>query len=175
LIEVLNNNNRAYEDEILGYKNKGGVYNFTIDQIKTSLDSTVLRLNEVRQELGIKDRQLQEMGAVRVGLKESVEIDVYMDRDSSFDAGYCDFNIKYEFNEWTKLDLELVSGKLQAGIDIRDNYYLFIYSRKEWKEPKFVRRLVKFKWGKYDLDKFELKNDNELNKIEEVKVVRVKS
>jgi hypothetical protein len=50
---------------------------------------------------------------------------------------------------------------------------LFCYTKQEWKEPKFVKRLIKFKWGKYNVDRYELKNDNYLNKIEDVKVIKV--
>jgi|GEM_PF-5909209 len=36
-----------------------------------------------------------------------------------------------------------------------------------------MKRLIKFKWGKYTIDKVELVNDNDLNKILDLKVIKI--
>jgi hypothetical protein len=65
------------------------------------------------------------------------------------------------------------SGEFEASIDIKDNYYLYYYLDKRWKEPKFFKRIVKFNWKKDSFEEFLLQNDNDLNKIDDVKTVRV--
>jgi hypothetical protein len=127
-IEKLRNNIEAYEDDILGYKTKGGIYNFSMEEITHSLDSTIMRLNSIRKELDIKEKQIREMSAIKTVLRDTTTIYVYKDKDS---IPNCDFEIKHEFNPWTKLDLELTSGKLKAEIDVTDNYYLFCYTKQE--------------------------------------------
>lgn len=54
-------NNKAYEVENSALKDKVLQFQFTTDQLNYSKDSLVLKLNETRKELKIKDKNLREM------------------------------------------------------------------------------------------------------------------
>lgn len=57
-LAVAVNNNKAYELENQDLKDKAIEFQFTIDQIKHSEDSVIQKLNEVRKQLKIKDKEI---------------------------------------------------------------------------------------------------------------------
>ena len=57
-LTVALNNNKAYELENQDLKDKAIEFQFTIDQIKHSEDSIINKLNEVRKQLKIKDKEV---------------------------------------------------------------------------------------------------------------------
>jgi hypothetical protein len=68
-ISVLTNNVNAYELELLENTNKHGIYIMTMDELKNSKDSMIIALEEIRVELGIKDKQLESMTGFNSRLK----------------------------------------------------------------------------------------------------------
>nr|DAR32426.1 MAG TPA: hypothetical protein [Bacteriophage sp.] len=57
-------NIKAYDSELSNQKNSNRVFQLTIEQLEYFNDSVLNEMNEVRKELGIKDKQLQSMGYV---------------------------------------------------------------------------------------------------------------
>ena len=57
-LAVVINNNMAYSYENQDLKNKAIEYQLTIDQIKNSEDSLISKLNDIRKQLKIKDKEL---------------------------------------------------------------------------------------------------------------------
>lgn len=51
-------NNKAYEAEL---NNETRMFKLTIDELNTSKDSIVINLNELREELGIKDKRIKQL------------------------------------------------------------------------------------------------------------------
>ena len=60
-LAVAVNNNKAYELENQGLKDKAVEFQFTIDQIKHSEDSLINKLDEIRKRLKIKDKELLDL------------------------------------------------------------------------------------------------------------------
>ena len=58
---VSTNNNKAYEAERDSLKDNAIQFQFTIDQLKYSQDSLVNKLNEVRKQLKIKDKEINQL------------------------------------------------------------------------------------------------------------------
>lgn len=54
-------NIKAYDSELSNQKNSNRVFQLTIEQLEYFNDSVLNEMNEVRKELGIKDKQLQSM------------------------------------------------------------------------------------------------------------------
>lgn len=57
-LAVAINNNMAYSYENQDLKNKAIEYQLTIDQIKNSEDSLISKLNDIRKQLKIKDKEI---------------------------------------------------------------------------------------------------------------------
>lgn len=58
---VSENNNKAYEAERDSLRTNAIQFQFTIDQLNYSRDSLVERVNEIRKQLNIKDKQINEL------------------------------------------------------------------------------------------------------------------
>ena len=58
---VSTNNNKAYEAERDSLKDNAIQFQFTVDQLKYSQDSLVNKLNEVRKQLKIKDKEIDQL------------------------------------------------------------------------------------------------------------------
>lgn len=57
-LELAVNNNKAYELENLELKDQAIAFKFTIGQINHSKDSLIQKLNQVRKDLKIKDKEV---------------------------------------------------------------------------------------------------------------------
>ena len=58
---VSTNNNKAYEAERDSLRNNAIQFQFTIDQLKYSKDSLINRINEIRKQVNVKDKQIKEL------------------------------------------------------------------------------------------------------------------
>ena len=58
---VATNNNKAYEAERDSLKYNAIQFQFTVEQLNHSKDSLVNRLNEIRKQLKIKDKEINEL------------------------------------------------------------------------------------------------------------------
>ena len=58
---VSTNNNKAYEAERDSLKDNAIQFQFTIDQLNHSKDSLVNKINEIRKQVKIKDKQINEL------------------------------------------------------------------------------------------------------------------
>lgn len=54
-------NVKAYEAQLSSSENENRVFKLSIDQLKSSKDSIVQRMDEVRKELGIKDKRIEQL------------------------------------------------------------------------------------------------------------------
>lgn len=57
-LSIAVNNNKAYELENQGLKNKAIEFQFTVDQLNDSKDSLINKINQIRKDLKIKDKQI---------------------------------------------------------------------------------------------------------------------
>lgn len=58
---VATNNNLAYELENQGLKDKAIEFQFTVDQLNNSKDSLINKINQIRKDLKIKDKQILDL------------------------------------------------------------------------------------------------------------------
>ena len=58
---VSTNNNKAYEAERDSLRDNAVQFQFTIDQLKYSKDSLINRINEIRKQVNVKDKQIKEL------------------------------------------------------------------------------------------------------------------
>lgn len=171
---VLVNNINAYEKEILGLNDSiisaRGVYEVKLSDLKRSKDSVIINLNETRKQLKIKDNEIKELMHFQSTLKADTIVE-YIRNDS------CEFDINIVYNPQTKFHVssKRIEGKdsLSHSAFIQSSYEMFIYDRKEWKEPNFFKRLFLFRWGKYSFTESVLKSDNDKIQIKNFKVIQI--
>lgn len=176
-VEVLLNNEYAYQQDILGYQDslfkERGVYKLSLKELSNSKDSSIIELEKIRKENKIKDKEIQEMSHFIAGFKKDTTINITNIINDS-----CEFDLNIKYNEETKFNIsnKKINGQdsLTHSASISSSFNAYIYETKVWKEPKFLNRVIKFKWGKYTIDKSKLVPSNEEIKIKDFKVVKVK-
>ena len=129
-IEILNNNNKAYELEILDLSHEKGAFLMTISEIENSKDSLVMLLNTTRKELGIKDKELNQALTFRSTIRETVIVERPV-KEIVIDSITipCRFNEKVIFNDYTSVYISL-QDSLHVDIEVTDRFQVFDYSRK---------------------------------------------
>lgn len=95
---VATNNNKAYEAERDSLRKNAIQFQFTVDQLNYSKDSLVNRLNELRKQLKIKDKEISEL---QYFASTTQKVDTVFARDTIFKVGVTlDTLIK---DDWSKL------------------------------------------------------------------------
>ena len=125
-------NEKAYADENSILKDKNRVFQFTVDQLEYYNDSLLTKMNDVRKELQIKDRDLKQMQYL---LSEAQKKDTVIFRDTLFR----DPLIKVDTllgDRWyqMKLGLRYPSTIITEPKFISEKYIIMDY-RKETIEP----------------------------------------
>lgn len=80
-LSVSVSNEKAYADENSILKDKNRVFQFTVDQLEYYNDSLLTKMNDVRKELQIKDKDLKQMQYL---LSEAQKKDTVIFRDTLF-------------------------------------------------------------------------------------------
>lgn len=97
---VASNNNKAYELENSSLNNKIIEFQLTADQLNASNDSLVQKLNSVRKQLGIKDKQISQLQYL---VSENSKKDTVIVKDTIFQKGVAlDTTLR---DDWSSLKL----------------------------------------------------------------------
>ena len=162
-IDRLNNNILYYQEQQDTLQNDNRVLRLTVDEFKDSKDSIVQQLNNVRKELNIKDKQLEQAQS------QTQQIIV----DTAIVVKENNFKEVIKPNELTSIIIAKTDSILTAKIDIKNTQTLFLSSKKVYKRQykNWFRRLLKFDFKKERVYRYTIKNSNELIKVTDTKLI----
>lgn len=101
-LEISLINNKAYENERDSLREENIQFQFTVDQLNNSCDSLVKKLNQVRKQLKVKDKNIKELEYI---VSQNKKVDSIYVHDTLFRENIIlDTLIK---DEWTSLKLHL--------------------------------------------------------------------
>ena len=171
---ILNNNNKAYEQELENLEDslisKRVTYEMTVRELNNSKNKVVKELNDARKEIGIKDKQIKELTHFNSTITLDTTIMVNINEECEFDT-VIEYNPQTVFKvAVTKIDTNTV---LRHSADISGSFNAYTYESTEWKESNFFKRLFLFRWKKYHYESNVLTSDNALIKIKDFKVIKV--
>lgn len=171
---ILNNNNKAYEQELENLEDslisKRVTYEMTVRELNNSKNKIVKELNNARKEIGIKDKQIKELTHFNSTITLDTTIMVNINEECEFDT-VIEYNPQTVFKvAITKIDTNTV---LRHSADISGSFNAYTYESTEWKESNFFKRLFLFRWKKYHYESNVLTSDNALIKIKDFKVIKV--
>lgn len=167
-LETAQNNIEAYQGLLSDSQQASNVLKLTVEQLQNSKDSVLHKLDSVRKELKIKPKQihtaatqtqvLNVIGSKGVGGNIIVKDSIYTD------------SILY--NPLTKVKYTIGNDTVNIAIDLRNEQYLYVYTKREYKNKKnFFKRLFTLDFKKVTKYKYKIVNTNDLLKSKDVRIV----
>ena len=167
-LETAQNNIEAYQGLLSDSQQASNVLKLTVEQLQNSKDSVLYKLDSVRKELKIKPKQihtaatqtqvLNVIGSKGVGGNIIVKDSIYTD------------SILY--NPLTKVKYTIGNDTVNIAIDLRNEQYLYVYTKREYKNKKnFFKRLFTLDFKKVTKYKYNIVNTNDLLKSKDVRIV----
>lgn len=102
-IELVTLNQKAFISENSSLRNENRAFKFTIEQLEYYNDSILKKMNEVRKELNVKDKDL---GAMQYILSEASKTDTVEFRDTIFSIPTLHIDTMLG-DKWYQINLEL--------------------------------------------------------------------
>ncbi len=167
-LETAQNNIEAYQGLLSDSQQASNVLKLTVEQLQNSKDSVLHKLDSVRKELKIKPKRihtaatqtqvLNVIGSKGVGGNIIVKYSIYTD------------SILY--NPLTKVKYTIGNDTVNITIDLRNEQYLYVYTKREYKNKKnFFKRLFTLDFKKVTKYKYNIVNTNDLLKSKDVRIV----
>ena len=167
-LETAQNNIEAYQGLLSDSQQASNVLKLTVEQLQNSNDSVLHKLDSVRNELKIKPKHLHTaatqtqvlnvIGSKGVGGNIIVKDSIYTD------------SILY--NPLTKVKYTIGNDTVNIAIDLQNEQYLYIYTKREYKNKKnFFKRLFTLDFKKVTKYKYNIVNTNDLLKSKDVRIV----
>lgn len=169
-LNLANNNIEAYQGSLAGSQQANNVLRLDIEELQQQNDKLLHNIDSVRKELKIKSKQIstaatqtqvllvKESKGVQGDLSKIIKDTVYND------------SIKY--NDLTTVHYTIGKDTVSVGIDLKNTQYLYIFSKREYKNKKsFLKRLFTFDFKKVTKYKYEIVNTNDLLKSEDIRIV----
>lgn len=169
-LEMAQNNIEAYQGSLAGSQQANNVLRLDIEELQQQNDKLLHNIDSVRKELKIKSKQIstaatqtqvllvKESKGVQGDLSKIIKDTVYND------------SIKY--NDLTTVHYTIGKDTVSVGIDLKNTQYLYIFSKREYKNKKsFLKRLFTFDFKKVTKYKYEIVNTNDLLKSEDIRIV----
>ena len=167
-LETAQNNIEAYQGLLSDSQQASNVLKLTVEQLQNSKGSILHKLDSVRKELKIKPKQLHTaatqtqvlnvIGSKGVGGNIIVKDSIYTD------------SILY--NPLTKVKYTIGNDTVNIAIDLRNEQYLYVYTKREYKNKKnFFKRLFTLDFKKVTKYKYDIVNTNDLLKSKDVRIV----
>ena len=167
-LETAQNNIEAYQGLLSDSQQASNVLKLTVEQLQNSKDSILHKLDSVRKELKIKPKQihtaatqtqvLNVIGSKGVGGNIIVKDSIYTD--------------SIQYNPLTKVKYTIGNDTVNIAIDLRNEQYLYVYTKREYKNKKnFFKRLFTLDFKKVTKYKYNIVNTNDLLKSKDVRIV----
>ena len=174
-IGSLTNNVRAYED----LKSNNRVLQLKLSDLRDSNDKMIQSLDSTRNALKLAKKDLKQASAIKTSIKTEF-VDVIKRDSSKIKADStvinCDFTLNKKLNSETSVDINVIGDSIKVKLFISNTQYLFIYSKKEWRNHRknFFDRLFHWDWKKDLIFRYEIQNSNDLIKVEDTRIINIK-
>ena len=171
-LELAQNNIEAYQGVVNDSQQANNVLKLSIDELQSYNDKLLHDMDSVREELKIKDKQLNTVAtqsqSITVNAGKGVGGDLI---EILKDTVYTD-SIKY--NNLTTVKYTIGKDTVNIGLNIQNTQYLFVYTTKQYKNKKsFLKRLFTFDFKKVNKHEYKIINTNDLIDTDDVRVVEI--
>ena len=168
--EVAIQNNKAYESQmdILNEENK--VFQFAIEQLEYISGTSIRKLDSMRKELKIKDRQIKQMSNVKERIYITNTFNVtdtfFKEPDFVFDTCLGD--------KWYTNCLHLeYPNQISSELDINTDLNCFIHTKRETINPPCKTWIGRLFQRKHTVINVNVVENNPHSNVKEVKFVKI--
>ena len=169
-LEMAQNNIEAYQGSLAGSQQANNVLMLDIESLQNQNDKLLQQVDSVRNELNIKSKEIRtaatQTQTLSVNDGKGVRGDlIQILKDTTY-------NDSIKYNDLTTVHYTIGRDTVSIGIDLKNTQYLYIYSKREYKNKKnFFQRLFTLDFKKVTKYKYEIVNTNELLNTEDVRVI----
>lgn len=164
-IDRLNNNVQFYQEQADDANGNYKILKLTINELNNSKDSVINELVNVKNELKIKDKQLQQAQSQKQQIKLDTTIVV---KDN-------DFYQEIKPNNLTSIIIAKKDSILTAKVDIQNIQTGFLKVSRVYKNTykNFFSRLFHFDFKKKNQYDFTIHNSNNLIKVTDTRLIEI--
>ena len=165
-INRLYNNVQAYEQIASGKEDDNRVLQLTINDLNNSNDSLLQELQQVKEELNVKNKNLVQAQVINTVIRDTITKVITLDKN---------FNEELKLNPLTTIKVTRTDSILTAKIDIQNQQILFIEEKKVYKN-KYKNGWIRFwhfDWKKIRVRKYQIQNSNPLIRVTNTRIVEI--
>lgn len=165
-INRLYNNIQAYEQIASGKEDNNRVLQLTINDLNNSNDSLLQELQQVKEELNMKNKNLVQAQVINTVIRDTITKVITLDKN---------FNEELKLNPLTTIKVTRTDSILTAKIDIQNQQILFIEEKKVYKN-KYKNGWIRFwhfDWKKIRIKRYQIENSNPLIRVLETRIVEI--
>lgn len=168
--EVAIQNNKAYESQIDVIQEENRIFQFTIEQLEVLNDQSIKELDSIRKQLGIKDKQIQQMSKVKekIYIFDSIVIHdtIFSEPDFTLDTCLGD--------EWYQNCLHMAyPNEISSQIDINTDLSCFIHTSRETINPPCKTWIGRLFQRKHTVINVNVVENNPHSNVKEVKFIKI--
>lgn len=160
-----NSNIESYQGIVAKQTDVNKVLTLDITDLKNQSDLALKKIDSVMVESKIKATSVKTVTMISQQLK-TVKDTIVVFKDSTFTT-------TIHPNQLTKVDVSLRKDSLSVGLDIKNDQYLYVYTKKEYKNKNknFFQRLFTLDFKKVKTVNYEIHNTNSLIQDNDVRVI----
>lgn len=164
---IVTNNYQYYQSLTSSLDKQNNVLKLTIDDLNMANDSLLQEVNEVREELKIKDKNVQQVQIVKTEVKDSIK--------TVIKPAEIDFTKELKLNNLTTIIVSKRDSILSAVLDLKNQQTLFVEKKRKYRNQykNWFQRLIHFDWKKDDISNYTIHNSNDLIKVTDTRVVEI--
>ena len=167
-LEQAQNNIEAYQGLVSSSQQANGVLRLDISQLKESKDSLLQKIDSVREKNKIKAKEITtaatQTQVLNVNKSKGVR-GIILPKDTIYKDSI-------QYNNLITVYYTIHKDSINIGINLKNTQYLYIYTKKEYKNKKnFFKRLFTLDFKKVIKYKYTITNTNDLLKQKDVRIV----
>ena len=166
-ISQIYNNYKYYESQFNDTEKENRVLQLTVNELKLSKDSLVQAVNKAKKELKVKDQNLKEAHVINTEMKDTTTVKIITKE--------VDFTKELKLNSLTTITVSRKDSILTTILDLKNQQILIVEEKKEYrnKYKNGWQRFWHFDWKKDKVQKYQIKNTNDLIKVIDTRVIKM--
>lgn len=166
-ISQIYNNYKYYESQFNNTEKQNRVLQLTVNELKLSKDSLVQAINKAKKELKVKDQNLKEAHVINTEMKDTTTVKIITKE--------VDFTKELKLNSLTTITVSRKDSILTTILDLKNQQILIVEEKKEYrnKYKNLWKRFWNFDWKKDRVQKYQIKNTNDLIKVTDTRVIKM--